>query len=145
MHGRVAVLRTARGSASANRMRMLCCMHRAGVLKGELNTCFCVREISTPQMNMRFKRRMNCEMQLAGNRESLYPVMSACLIQVFYHPVTLRSIAPAMLLSLCQSAARALRVQSWSRRASREATTDIVPLMIWIGPSKDSVCRHGQR
>ena len=89
---------------------------------------------------------MNCEMQLAGNRESLYPNHVRLPHSLVYHPASLeKNIAPAMLLSLGQNAVRALCVQSWNQNASIDATTQIVPLMIWIGPSKDSVCRHGQR
>ena len=97
----------------------------------ELET-FCVSEkASLRNLNMRLIRRMNCEIQLR-----------TCLLASFicYHPVCLKTIAPAMLLSLGQSAVRALLVRSWSWSASRQATTEIVPLMIWIGPSKDSVC-----
>ncbi len=49
---------------------------------GELKTC-CVRESNTPQFKMRFTRRMNCEMQLAGNRESFYPDHVCFLAQFF--------------------------------------------------------------
>ena len=109
---------------------MLCCMHRAGVIKGGAENLSCVRESNTPQLNIRFTKRMNWEMQLAGHREPLYPAHVCLPHSICYYPVSLKIIAPAMLLSLGQSALRALRVQSWSRSASREATAEIVPLML---------------